>query len=65
MEKTQFDLNKKGLLVSIIGLQSQPTDMLRLIDIIPNLIPENQVIDNMDNGFLWLKNELTTVRVSH
>ena len=39
MEETLFDLNKKGLQVIIIGLQSQPADMLRSIDIIPNLIP--------------------------
>lgn len=65
MEETLFDLNKKGLQVIIIGLQNQPEDMLRSIDIIPNLIPEKQIIDNMDNGFLWLKNELTKDRVSH
>lgn len=65
MQETLFDLNVKGLQVIIIGLQSQPEDMLWSIDIIPNLIPENQIIDNIDNGFLWLKIELTKYRVSH
>ncbi len=65
MEETLFDLNKKGLLVIIIGLQSQPEDMLRSIDIIPNLIPEKQLIDNMDNCFLWLKKELTKDRLNN
>ncbi|MDZ7605480.1 MAG: sodium-independent anion transporter [Cyclobacteriaceae bacterium] len=59
MEETLFDLNKKGLQVIIIGLQSQPADMLRSIDIIPDLIPEKQLFDNMDSGFFWLKKELT------
>ncbi len=30
LEETLFDLNKKGLQVIIIGLQSQPEDMLRV-----------------------------------
>ena len=58
MEETLFDLNKKGLLVVIVGLQSQPEDMLRSIDIIPDLIPEKQLFENMDIGLSWLKKEL-------
>jgi len=65
LEEALFDINKKGLKVIIIGLQSQPEDMLRSIDIIPNLIPENQLINNMDNGFLWLKNELMKAKAKH
>jgi sulfate permease, SulP family len=40
-------------------LQSQPEDMLRSIDIIPDLIPERQIFETMEDGFLWLKKELT------
>lgn len=58
MEETLFDLNKKGLQVIIIGLQSQPEDMLRSIDIIPGLIPEKHIFENMDIGLSWLKKEL-------
>ena len=58
MEETLFDLNKKGLQVLLIGLKKQPEDMLRSIDIIPNLISEKQLFDNIDNGFVWLKKEL-------
>jgi len=59
MEEILFDLNKKGLRVMIIGLQSQPSDMLRAIDIIPNLVPENQLFDDMYSGISWLKKELS------
>jgi SulP family sulfate permease len=62
MEEVLFDLKKKGLIVIIIGLQGQPEDMLRSIDIIPDLVPENQLIDNMDNCILWLEKELTEDR---
>ncbi|MBU2493777.1 MAG: SulP family inorganic anion transporter [Bacteroidetes bacterium] len=62
MEETLFDLNKKGIKVIFIGLQSQPEDMFRSIEIIPNLIPEKLLFENMDNVFLWLKKELTKDR---
>lgn len=62
MEEVLFDLNKKKLQVILIGLQSQPADKLRSIEIIPNLIAEEQIFDNMENGFMWLKNELTKDR---
>ncbi|MDP3442547.1 MAG: SulP family inorganic anion transporter, partial [Ignavibacteria bacterium] len=58
MEETLFDLNKKGIKVIFIGLQSQPADLLRSIDIIPNLVPEKHLFDTMESGFLWLKKEL-------
>ena len=64
LEETLFELNKKGLKVIIVGLQTQPHDMLRSIDIIPDLIPEKQLFDTMDNGFLWLKNELAGKKLS-
>ena len=65
MEETLFDLNKKGLLVVIVGLQSQPEDMLRSIDIIPDLIPEKQLFENMDIGLSWLKKELNKDMTTH
>ncbi len=65
MEETLFDLNKKGLQVVIVGLQSQPEDMLRSIDIIPDLIPENQLFENMDIGLSWLKKELNKDMTTH
>lgn len=65
MEETLFDLNKKGMKVIIIGLQGQPEDMLRSIEIIPNLIPEEQLFENMNSGFLWLKKELTKDQANH
>lgn len=64
MEETLFDLNKKGLQVIIIGLQSQPEDMLRSIDIIPDLIPEKQLFENMDSGLSWLKEDINKGRAA-
>jgi hypothetical protein len=36
--------------------------MLRSIDIIPDLIPEEQLFENMDIGLSWLKKELNKDR---
>ncbi|MBN2697461.1 MAG: SulP family inorganic anion transporter [Bacteroidales bacterium] len=58
MEETLFDLNKKGLKVIFIGLQSQPGHMFRSIDIIPDLIPEENLFETMDDGLIWLKDNL-------
>lgn len=63
MEETLFDLNKKGIKVIFIGLQSQPRDMFRSIDIIPDLIPEEYLFETMDDGFKWLRNNLISNRV--
>ncbi|MCB0749187.1 MAG: SulP family inorganic anion transporter [Ignavibacteriae bacterium] len=63
LEETLFDLNKRKLNVMLIGLQSQPSDMLRSIGIIPNLIKENQLFENMENGLTWLKKELSQNRI--
>jgi SulP family sulfate permease len=58
MEETLFDLRKKGLQVIIIGLQSQPRHMFQSIDIIPDLIPEENLFESMDDGLFWLKDNL-------
>ncbi len=62
MEETLFDLNKKGLRVIIIGLQSQPRHMFQSIDIIPDLIPEEHLFETMEDGFIWLRDNLNKIR---
>ena len=58
MEEAIFELYNKGVLVIITGLKSQPYDMLKSIDIIPGLIPENQVFEKLEIGFKWLNDML-------
>lgn len=62
MEETLFDLNKKGLQVIIIGLQSQPRHMFQSIDIIPDLIPEENLFETMEDGFMWLRHNIGKIR---
>ncbi len=47
-EDTILELTKAGTEVALTGLQTQPSDMLRRIGIIPILIPEDQVFESFD-----------------
>lgn len=44
--------NKKVLLVNIL---EQPKYLLERIDIIPNLVPEEQLFDNFNDSIIWIK----------
>lgn len=44
--------NKKVLLVNIL---EQPKYLLERIDIIPDLVPEEQLFDNFDDCIIWIK----------
>jgi sulfate permease, SulP family len=59
LEDALFQLEKKGVHILIIGIQTQPLDKLTSINIIPNLIPENQIFNDIVQGFEWLKKQLT------
>lgn len=55
LEDIIFDLEKKGIEVLLVGLKEQPTDMLKAIDIIPDLVPEEDLLENMDEAFMYLR----------
>ena len=56
MEDVLIDLVKKGKNVLLIHIQEQPKYMLERIDIIPDLIPLEQIFDCFDEALLWAKN---------
>jgi len=58
LEEVIFDLQNKGVLVLLTGVQSQPQDMLRTIDIVPDLLPESRIFDEFEQSIEWLKQEL-------
>jgi SulP family sulfate permease len=57
LEDSIHKLSQEGKKVAISGLQTQPADMLRRIELIPNLIPEEQAFETFDEFEKWLKNE--------
>lgn len=55
MEDTILGLHLRGVKVHIVGLKKQPKYMLERIDIIPDLIPENEVFESFDTCINYLK----------
>jgi SulP family sulfate permease len=57
MEEAILELSQKGVTVLLTGVEPQPYDMLRSIDIIPDLLPEEQIFENFEDGVEWLTGE--------
>ena len=63
LEDVIFDLRKQKIEVILIGLKEQPRDMLEGVDIIPDLVPEADLFDNMEDGFAYLKDKFKGSKV--
>ncbi|MBN2044228.1 MAG: SulP family inorganic anion transporter [Anaerolineales bacterium] len=57
MEEAILDLNLRGVTVLLTGLHPQPYDMLRIIDVIPDLLPEEQLFEEFEDSIAWLRGE--------
>ncbi len=55
LENVILDLALKDIKVVITGLQEQPKDLLKAIDIIPDLVPETQVFLHIEDSFDWME----------
>ncbi len=58
LETAILDLTLKGIKVIITGLKEQPSDLLKAIDIIPDLVPEQQVFHHVEDSFDWVSDQL-------
>lgn len=56
LENAILDLALRDVKVVLTGLQEQPRDLLTSIDIIPDLVPEEQLFDTIDSSFEWVRN---------
>lgn len=55
LEDIIFDFRAQNTEVILVGLQEQPMDMLKAIDVVPDLIPEEDIFDKIDDSFTYLK----------
>jgi SulP family sulfate permease len=60
LEDIVFDLELNGVQVYFVNLQEQPMDMLRSIDIIPDLVHESHIFANVKDAFAYIKNVVST-----
>lgn len=58
MEDILVDLVGYGIKVLFVNTQKQPYYMMRRIDIIPDLVPEDQIFDNFDTCIEWIKENI-------
>jgi len=54
LEETVHSLHAKGTTVLIIGIRDQPLEMLRRICLVPDLVPEDHLFDDMNACMAWL-----------
>jgi SulP family sulfate permease len=60
MEDAVLDLRRRDVAVLLTGVHTQPMDMLRRIDIVPDLIPETQIFDTFEDSLAWVESHLPT-----
>ena len=58
LEDVIFDLRAQDIEVVLVGLKEQPADMLKAVDIIPDLVPEEDLFEHIENSFIYLKEKL-------
>lgn len=60
LENAVLDLHTRGVKVILTALEKQPYDMLTSIDIVPDLIPEKHLFQNINEGFDYLETNFKT-----
>ncbi|MDP5231355.1 MAG: SulP family inorganic anion transporter [Cellulophaga sp.] len=55
LENAVMDLHTRGIKVILTAVQEQPYDMLKSIDIVPDLIPEENLFKTIDDGFDFIE----------
>ncbi|MGW9684390.1 SulP family inorganic anion transporter [Flagellimonas sp. 2504JD1-5] len=58
MEDVLQDLNKKNIKVLFVGLLDQPKYMMERIDIIPDLIPREDIYEEFQSCMDWIKENI-------
>ncbi|MEN8188051.1 MAG: SulP family inorganic anion transporter [Bacteroidota bacterium] len=58
IEDVLLDLEKRNIHPLIVGIQKQPLYLMKSIDIVPDLIPEDHLFDNFKDCTNWIKNNV-------
>lgn len=58
LEDIIFDLREEGVEVILVGLKEQPRDMLEAVDVIPDLVPEEDLFDEVEDSLSYLRGKL-------
>ena len=55
LEDVLIDLTKQGKKILLVNVLKQPRYLLERIDIIPDLVPKDQLFDSFDESLAWIK----------
>lgn len=58
LEEAIHDLRTAGVEVILTNIQPEPLDKLRSIDIIPDLVPEADIFESIEDAFTYLRGKL-------
>jgi SulP family sulfate permease len=58
LEDAIFDLQQRDIKVLLVNVEGQPMDMLKAIDVIPDLVPEECILPDVASAFDYLKSKL-------
>ncbi len=62
LEDIIIDLAKRDKVILIVGLQKQPDYLIRKIEIIPNLVPEELNFKTIQECLHWLRDDICSVK---
>ncbi|MEN1786210.1 MAG: STAS domain-containing protein, partial [Bacteroidota bacterium] len=57
LEDIIFELRSNNTKVILVGLKEQPNDMLTAIDITPDLVANENVFENIEDSFAYLREQ--------
>ena len=60
LEDVVFDLNEKKVAIVITDAGVQPLDMMRQIQLVPNIVPEDRCFDDFGDFVQWLEETAKT-----
>ena len=58
LEDIFMELNQKGITPLLVNVQEQPRYMMERIDLIPDLVHEDQIFDDIDHTIAWVKSNV-------
>ncbi len=59
MEDVMLELEKNDIHVLIVDIQKQPLYLMKSIDIVPDLVPEEHIFDNFNDCTSWIYKNLS------
>ena len=61
LEDTLAELCRKDKKIVLVDVLEQPKYLLERIDIIPDLVPKDQIFKNFEESLIWIKENVKNI----